>query len=335
MLCIPVSVLLLGCAGTVSETSAPSVNDQPAPDTALTVQQPTPTLQKPAAAPAENIVAPSLTVDKWVGRQFVLLEILPAFRANGHHLYASPALDRESGPVDRTIACASNRLRHDPFVNRYATVEAAAPLENGEYMVTFSLDTLDVVAFAQTHQGSVEGIAAVDDLKAAKRQWFGKRVYSRRRIIDHYDSTSGAFSNSKVSINEPVTVVDVRFGTTPLPPKPIWLIVEDTSGTRGFIPINQSWTNVASAKWSAQAPWEADIVAKKPRALYDWDPYVWEQIDKHNIFIGMTAEQVRLSWQNPQRRLVSTNGDSSLVRMVYNNNTLIFRNDTLIAQGAR
>jgi hypothetical protein len=273
----------------------------------------------------------ALPVAQWTGERFVLLEILPAFRANGHHLYASINLDTETSP-DTDIAHSSNRLRHDLFAGRHALVEAVAPLDNGEYLLTFRLDTLNLFAYAATRGETVEGIARSLDLDAARRQWVGKTIYSKRRIIDRYDAKTGAFANTKVSVRAPLRVHAVRWGTTPLPPKPLWLMVVTDAGDSGFIPINQSWTNVSKQARADHAPWESEVFARDPEALYDWDPYVWESIDKHSIFIGMTLDQVRMSWQAPREKLVAAGGDSGAVRLQYNNTTLLFRNDTLIAQ---
>ncbi|MFW6254286.1 MAG: hypothetical protein ACOC41_05085 [Chitinivibrionales bacterium] len=267
-----------------------------------------------------------IPVSEWTGHQFVLLRINPQFSEYGHHLYTSPNLDRESSPPNSSIATNKHRLRHKPFAGHMVTVQNTKKTEDGEWFVTFLLDTLDLRLYAKTNQGVVEGIALANDLEKARDFFLGDTIYSRKRRIEMYDSIHQSFRNMDVSVTTPLIVHDICWGTTPLPSKPLWIQVITPQNDSGFIPVHFGTTNTITAAGNGELLWIKDILPENPRSYYQWDPYVWEVIDKHNIFEGMTSEQVLLSWGSPDK----TERQQDCDTWVYNNSTLTFCKDTLV-----
>ncbi len=273
-----------------------------------------------------DLLNPHILPSEWKGHDFVLLRINKGLSSNGHHLYTSRLLNNQTAPPETTIETDRHRLKHMPFAGRYVTVRETEKTQDDEWLVTFELDTLNLRLFAKTRRGVIEGIAPANDLIKARDFFLGDTIYSRKRRISIYDSLSGSFSSKRVSVLTPLTVIDVVWGTTPLPAKPIWIMVSTPDNFEGFIPIHFSTTNTVSGTEPSELLWQSDILNENPRSYYDWDPYVWEVIDKHNIFMGMITDQVLLSWGTPDSIKQQEHHDY----WHYNNSTLTFRGDTLV-----
>jgi hypothetical protein len=127
----------------------------------------------------------------------------------------------------------------------------------------------------------------------------------------------------------------VRWGTTPLPPKPLWLCVTTNDKETGFIPVSQSWTNVMKDKIGGQLPWGEDVFEKNPLEIYSWDSSIWSAINSHTIVSGMNREQVRVSWGPPHRVVTDTLKQRCVEQWMYGNQFLCFDHDTVSSIGAR
>lgn len=244
----------------------------------------------------------TLAVEDWPGNTFVLIPKVPMFQKFGYHLYDSPLLDEETQPADTTAVLKNHRLKYDRYKLAQITALTVSPQADGEYVISFQVDSPSVepsIVYGKTSNGTLEGIALASDLADARRHWLGDTVYSRRRILDRYDSSEAKFSSMGVSISTPLQVIDVHWGMIPLPPKPIWLEVESPTGPKGIIPIHFSWTNVLENMRTDGLPWEADVLAKNPRNTRDWPDEIWTAIDAHKVTTGMTSEQVEMSWGEP------------------------------------
>lgn len=278
----------------------------------------------------KDIIPAALPIAEWKGKKFRLLEKTKMFQNFGYELYTSPLFSEDTIPADSTIAHENHRLKYEPFNATNITATAVEKMDGGEYRVAFKTDTLQLTVYGKTRKGIIEGLALYSDFDAAEKRWKGKTVFSRRRSIDTYDSTLSRYKGVKMSITEPLKVISIRWGITPLPPKSLWLIVERQNGFRGFIPINYSWTNVLQTEETAVLPWESDIFGQNPKEIFKWEDRIWETIDKHNICTQMTTEQVLFSWGKPISKQAGLDSDGKeITTYVYRGKKLIFRNDTL------
>jgi len=283
-----------------------------------------------AAAPAADTTIDSCSPAFWPGKKFVLLEKNRMFQEYGYELYASPLFDKEKKASDTAIETKQRRLRYRPFAGRTIMADGARKLASGEYVVTFTTDTLERTVFGRTRGGAIEGIAWAGELLAAKAAWEGKSIHARRASISVFDSVSSAYTTIGVSVLEPLRVAAVRWGVQPLPPQPVWLLVKSKDGSEGIIPVHMSWINVLREKRTPGNPWDAEILDKNPKKAFHWDEYAWDAIERHSIFVGMTAEQVRMSWGEPKS--VRLDARSGTAFWQYEGNSLSFKNDTLTAQ---
>jgi hypothetical protein len=270
-------------------------------------------------------------VPEWVGGKFILLEKTKVFRKFGYKLYTSPQLSRSKTPVDPKIELKNHCLKYDPFCKKIVTVTSVEKDGQGEYLGTFKTDTPSITIYGKTADGVIEGLAMVTGLQTAQKRWIGKNIYCRRRYLDIYDSLKTTFTSTKVPVTEPLKVVGVRWGVIPLPPKLLWLIVERSGGFRGIIPVNATWTNVIKFEKQVELPWEHELFDKNPKEIYKWDAYIWETIDKHNIFLGMTPKQVGFSWGEPKEKSTKRDNTGKYITIYkYDGKTLVFENNKLV-----
>jgi hypothetical protein len=276
----------------------------------------------------------AVTVQQWLGKKFIVLDKPKLFRKFGYELYLTKDLSTAVKHIDTSMETDKHHLRYDKYCGTTMKVFAVEPIA-GEWLISFSPDGSGPPVYAKTHKGAIEGIACAEDLDKASAQWIGRTVYSRRRFIDTYDSVGGTFGTIKVNIQDRLKVTAVRWGTTPLPPKPLWLCVTTNDKDAGIIPITQTWTNVMADKINGASPWEEDIFEKNPLEIYSWDSSTWSAINNHTIVSGMSKEQVRVSWGQPHRVMMDTTSKRCAEQWMYGNQFLCFDHDTVSSIGAR
>ncbi len=280
------------CAETRNPAKKPSLKSESAkPSASQTAGSGTKTALNDSETP--------LPVRQWIGKKFVLLPKQKIVQAFGYGLYLSPELDRSKTRVNPELETKEGRIRCEAFGQGELVAQEIKP-SGKEYLVRFRYTAKNLSLYARTHKNAIEGLALAEDMDKARKRWVGTNVYSMRRFINTYDSITGNVSTHKVKICDPLKVVKIRWGTTPLPSRPIWLMVETPQGLPGFIPVCVSWANIMIDKISNGRPWEDDILEQDPKKLYSWDNVYWEAVDNHAIVAGMTKTQVRLSWGMPQ-----------------------------------
>ncbi len=271
-----------------------------------------------------------LPVTQWSGKRFYILPKQKILQQFGYELYCTPQMDKTTTKPDGDLETLQRHVRCDKFGNTTIVVLEVKSAGN-EYCVKFSHEQTGIVLYGKTRKRAIEGLALAEDLEKAREQWLGKTIYSARRFIDIYDSVSGKISTLKVHIEDPLKVVNVAWGQTPLPPKPIWLAVETPKGEKGFIPACRSWANVMLDKKNSAAPWNDDVLDQNPKKLYSWDNAVWETINNHSIIRGMTGRQVRMSW-GPPKSVIDNHAGKTGEQWRYDNGQILhFVRDSLVS----
>jgi len=270
----------------------------------------------------------NLSISHWPGENFFLLPKQKILQQFGYELFLTEELSSNKAKPKAEFETGEHHVRCEKFGNATLIVSKVT-LIGKEYLVSFKHEPTGVLLYAKTRNQNVEGIALEQDLKNARNRWLGKTVYSLRRFIDSFDSASGKITTKKVKIDEPLKVVSVSWGQTPLPPKPIWLSVQTQSAEAGFIPTCVSWVNVPADKKMADKPWSDDVMEKNPRELFSWDDAVWEAVNNHSVISGMSRQQVRLSWGPP--KAIARSDKTGEQWRFDNGQTLKFIKDSLAA----
>lgn len=281
--------------------------------TTVSVEKPLPQSQSP------NI----LSVQNWPGNRFVLLDKQKLFSQHGYELYTCRQLDSCTSQADTVWTRPNHRLRYDKFKGHVLRVTDVEQISD-EWLVTFIDENTNMVIYARTHKGAIKEIALENDLEMARKRWMGKYVFSRKGVISTILENGSGFSSMKVRIQDSLKVIDVRWGTSPLPVNPIWLIVEASGNRKGFIPVRYSWTNTLSDQIRNIDAWGNDILENDPSVEHSWSPEMWELINNHRIVVEMTREQVFLSWGEPLSRVRKENKGIQRECWIYSSQELYF-----------
>jgi hypothetical protein len=285
----------------------------------------TDSVEAPEALPPQPPAV--IEIESWPGERFVLREKPPLYCDYGYDLYTCPKLESCSGPIDTAVETNNRRVRCGRLADTALTVVSVEP-RGAEWLVALREGDGGRTFYARTVAGELPEFSFAGDLDGAKKRWVGTTVYSSRGFILTLDS--GTIATVKVKVQEPLKVNNVRFGMTPLPAKPFWLMVETRKGRKGAIPFYYSWTNVKKALRHDGNAWDDDVFESDPSVACHADSATWETINMHHVRQGMTRDQVRLSWGRPVRK--DTGGYRGAERecWVYENQRLWFDEKELV-----
>ncbi len=253
---------------------------------------------------AQTFSAPqTIEIDAWPGQWFVLLEKPALYCSYGYELYTCPQLDACHDAVDTAVATKYHRVMCGKFAGH--RLKALSIEQRGkEWLVTFEDSLAGKKFYAKTAEGVCHEVAFENDRDAALKRWQGRIVFSARGFITSFQN--GKALTIKVRLQDSLRVSDVRFGLTPLPTKPLWLMVETSGGEKGTIPLYYSWTNVKKELRHDGNPWDDDLFENNPENIYKVDTAAWNIINEHHVRVGMTRDEIRLSWGRPYRKKTET-----------------------------
>lgn len=237
------------------------------------------------AAPAPFPYQP---IGSWVGKRFIFLP-------------------KPKGSESGTYEDFSRTVTHQKYAGRVARVVSADTSGASAY-IEFEMedDGERLRVFTVANKESVRGMALLDDIENARKQWAGKTLWSKMLMISSYDEQSGAITMTQVKKFGPLNVVDVVPGWDE--EKPVRIKLETPDGKQGFVDLNLSGTNVQK-EVRLQSRFEDHLLAENPRLKYKWRADVWSTIEKGQIYAGMTEEQVRMSWGEPEKITRTAAGD--------------------------
>lgn len=244
---------------------------------------------------------PYLSVENWVNQNFLVLQKQKMFCQYGYELYF--VNDPESFNITDTadLLQPNNRIPCDQLQGH--TLKVKKVFRAGtEYLIQFSDNQSGMSVLGRTYKHALKELVAADNLEWARKRWLNKVVFSRKGVISTMPKDGAGFGSIKVRIQDSLQVLDVVPGYTPLPINPLWLVVQTTQGEKGILPIRSSWTNTMSEKIGKDEPWKSDIFEADPTKLFSFDEAMWETVNNHRVTIGMSRDQVLLSWGEPEER---------------------------------
>lgn len=271
----------------------------------------------------------SYSIDQWVGKDFVVLAKQQMFKNFGYELFLSKEMENSTAPIDTSLELKKHRFRWDKISEHTLTCKSVEPAQ-GEWVIVFLDLTLNKEIWAKTYKKAIKDLAIKSDIENARKRWLGRAVFSKRGVISTNDSKNG-YGSMKVRIQDSLRVVDICWGVTPLPVKPLWLIVEAKDKLKGFIPIRISWTNLLSDQLQEDAPWDEDIFENDPSVLFKWDAIIWEMVNNHRVVNEMSPEQVLTSWGKPLKRFKKELNGTVSECWKYQSQTLYFGDKGIVA----
>jgi hypothetical protein len=249
------------------------------------------------AAPA---LFPYQPIGSWAGKRFIFLP-------------------RPKGSESGTYEDFNRAVTHKKYAGRVARVVTANNSGASAY-VEFEMedDGERLRVFTVAKKESVRGMALLDDIENARKQWAGKTLWSKMLMISSYDEQSDAITMTQVKKFGPLKVVDVVPGWDE--EKPVRFRLETPDGKQGFVDLNLSGTNVQK-EVRYQSRFEDHLLAEDPKLKYKWRADVWSSIEKGQVYVGMTEEQVKMSWGEPEKVARTAAGDV----WTYQSGALVFK----------
>ncbi|HEU0177725.1 MAG TPA: hypothetical protein VFV58_25980 [Blastocatellia bacterium] len=249
---------------------------------------------------AETTLFPYHPIGSWAGKRFVFLP-------------------KPKGSESGTYEDFNRAVTHRKYAGRVARVVSANDSGASAY-IEFEMedDGERLRVFTVANKESVRGMALLDDIENARKQWAGKTLWSKMLMISSYDEQSDAITMTQVKKFGPLKVVDVVPGWDE--EKPVRFRLETPDGKQGFVDLNLSGTNVQK-EVRYQSRFEDHLLAEDPKLKYKWRADVWSSIEKGQVYVGMTEEQVKMSWGEPEKVARTAAGDV----WTYQSGALVFK----------
>ncbi|HKQ73750.1 MAG TPA: hypothetical protein VJ810_08500 [Blastocatellia bacterium] len=239
-------------------------------------------------------------IGSWAGKRFIFLPKPKSSESGTYEDFSRPITHQKyAGRVARVVSADDSGAR------AYIEFEME---DDGERLRVFTVASKE----------SVRGMALVDDIENARKQWAGKTLWSKLLMISSYDEQSGAITMTQVKKFGPLKVVEVVPGWDE--EKPVRFKLETPDGKQGFVDLNLSGTNVHKEA-RHMSRFEDHLLAEDPRLKYKWSRDVWQSIEKGQVYVGMTEEQVKMSWGEPDKVTRTAAGEV----WTYQSGALVFR----------
>jgi len=267
---------------------------------------------------------------EYVGKKFIILE-QPDRKSRGLGEFK---LDREVVKKRPDLVEIARTPAYKKFVSKVITGKEVIKHDVGSPTIVFHEPVNDVLLY--TTSGSlpgyekISGLAAFDDLEAAKAKWLNQTIYIKARHIGTYNAERNIFGKTSHKIRTPLKVIDVWWAVLQDSYyQPLWLIVETPDGTKGYVQTRVSWSNTPLDSRVGN-PWDQYIYGKNPSLMFNWSEEVWNLVEMEKVSTGMTEEQVEMSWGRPDQKLQQTTAGKTHITWAYGSSLVIFENGKVI-----
>lgn len=248
-------------------------------------------------------------IEEWVGEKFIFI---PSDSKYGYQLftggigkYGSPTSEECSGRIGTIIS-----VSHD-FYNR----------------IKIKMDDNGQIYTGQGHE-EIDGIAPLLDIDYARKSYTGKTLWYNGEYINSR-SANKEYSQFKVKRFTPVIVKNIVVSDSKN--TPVRFIVETPQKEEGYIDVSLSGTNVPAILRQYEQ-FDDKFFSENPKITYKWPIKVWNAIEDRKVFVGMTADQARMSWGEPKDINKTDTGRVKHEQWVYSTKRyLYFENGKLTA----
>lgn len=282
------------------------------------------TSPRTALTPTTKPVFPTLGIPDWKGQKLIFLPQTPSLRKYGYQrfrggkgIYGQPTYAECAGKV-ATVLDVEQDISGDLVVYKIRLrLDDGGKVYVGEALArSLEIPTLD-------------GVALLSDIKRAKDQWVGKKLWINEDCLLTYDATKDEHGEVPVRRLSAVTIVDVVAGTDQS--WPVRFIVRSEDGTEGFRDTHISDTNIPAVLRACER-FEDTFLTEDPKAKYHWPSEVWRAIERGEVNAGMTKEQVQLAWKTPTQIVRESTAAGPEERWVYSKDRYVAFTNNIVSK---
>ncbi len=258
-----------------------------------------------------------LPIESWVGEKFIFLP-----RRKGLQKYGYRSFKGGGGKY----GCPT----YEECVGRIGTVVEVFGTGDILDVILIKMTDNNQVYSGEATLGSIPDIMPIADLDSARARWLGKTLWYKTFHLSTYNEESdeeGSIWLERKYV--PVKVIDIVAGWDD--DSPVRFIIRTKSEEEGFIDVKVGNTNIGDVYRDADyRSFESRFLTEDPRITYKWSNEVWSAIEKAKVFVGMTAQQARMSWGEPKEINRTSSASVKQEQWVYGDgNYLYFDNGIL------
>ena len=230
----------------------------------------------------------ALSVREWIGRKFISLPVDKAARTYAYGDFHPPLVYQKY--VGRTATVSEITGQEYGADNDHPSSIHLVMDDNGERVATSCI--------CPASQLTLSGLGLVSDIDNARAKWLGKTLYLNTKTaaeLEAYDAARDESTPVHVKKFSAVTVTAIVAGYSSL--SPVRFILRTSDGVEGYLDVNVSNTNPGAT--SSLFRVEDKFLTEDPHAAHNWPKRVWDAIEESSVFKGMTTEQARMSWGEP------------------------------------
>jgi hypothetical protein len=146
-------------------------------------------------------------------------------------------------------------------------------------------------------------------------------LWVKSTYVSTYDAATEHIGSVTIKKYSPAKVTDVSVGFRSA--SPVRFILQTQRGEEGFLDVNLSGTN-ASSRSAEFDQFDRKFYLTDPRKLYPWTPQVWNAIEDEKVIVGMTKEQVTMSWGEPLSINQTVTGGGKTEQWVFSNHRFAY-----------
>lgn len=245
-------------------------------------------------------------MEDWVGEKFIFLPTFVSVQKYGYQ-YVQGGSGEHGNPT------------YEECVGRIGKVTQVT--KGMPDVVTIQMEDNGQIYTARGYGSDIHGIAPVLDLDFARNKWIGKTLWYKSSTLSTYDESLDKHASKKIKKYSPVKVVDVVAGW--YDHCPIRFILRSSTGEEGYVDVHISGTNVAASIQHLDK-FEKKFSTTDPRTTQKWSKKIWSAIEQEEVFIGMTAEQAKMSWGEPDSINTTTTSSGNHEQWVYKGRNYIY-----------
>lgn len=252
-------------------------------------------------------------IEKLVGEQFIFLPNLKRLQKYGYQKctggngeFGNPLYSEAVGRIGTIMKVVKDKTIHRVVIEM---------LDNKQ--------TYECEAYSE----SIDGLGSIQDLDDAKHKWKGRTIWFKAGTVSTYNADDDSFGELKVKRLSKGLITNVAAAWNAS--SPVRILIKLETGEEGFKDINASGTNVSEVLRN-KPRFEDYFFSIDPKSMYQWPKNIWEAIEDGKVRIGMSKEQVSLSWGKPKSINKTVTENSASEQWVYRDGSYLYFTDGIV-----